>query len=143
MKKIILLEILLTVAIIVLVILLGVGIYAFIYLQHSVEIIWFATVVHTVLISALFLARRALSSFITQGYFNKRSASSLKYAGCLFIFFSVFCIVWDCIFTNISRDNIVDFVMYSMLIMFGLGLTIIADIVRKGEDIEQENKLTI
>lgn len=70
---------LLTVAIIILVLLVSVGIYVLLHLNYAVEDILMAAAAYILLIAAIFLARRGLSSFVEHGIFNKRSAVSFKY----------------------------------------------------------------
>jgi hypothetical protein len=103
-----------------------------------------STVAQVIFLAGLVLARMALSSFITRGFFNNRSVIYLRCSGWLFMIFGILCGIGDMIFKTLSKkDQILQIMVYLTVLMIGLGLTIIADLVAKGEDIERENKLII
>lgn len=100
------------------------------------------------LILGLFFIQRALFSIIKKGYFNSIASKRFKIAGMFFVItgfgsaiFSVIVLTRE-IGTN-SQFLLHNFILDFLLVMIGFGLFIFADVIKKGNILEQENQLTI
>lgn len=97
-----------------------------------------------VLVFGMYQVQQALSSFIKNSYFNSKSAKFLKRGGIILIANGVLSIVYNLGFSSSDLNlKIINYIMYAIIIMVGIGLMAVSDIISKGEIIEQENFLTI
>ena len=99
----------------------------------------------TLLAIGLVQVQLSFTSFGRLGYFNLKSSGYLKSGGLTLIFFSLASSVYNLfIISYLSTESILlNFIMYSIILLIGVGLMAVADILAKGEIIERENSLTI
>lgn len=99
--------------------------------------------------TGLFFLQRSCSMFVKRTYFNSKSGRYLKISGYIFMASALF--GFALAFTKLEwapkKDIFSDFTSelgYNLTLLFvGFGLTAVADIIKKGENIKRENDLTI
>ena len=101
--------------------------------------------ISVVTFSGLFFVKKALGVTIKKGFFNLLSASNFKIAGYLFLVSGIFSLAFNMLLFNNSEEIMLFTGMSKdvLLMILGFGLLIIVDILETGEDIQQENDLTI
>ena len=94
---------------------------------------------------ALFFVKNGLSITIKKGFFNQNSSKKFLVAGQLFLISGVLSLLWDYALIITSKGGIHFSELSSdiLLILIGYSLLIIADYISSGNEIKQENDLTI
>ena len=107
------------------------------------------TIIFSVItIIGLFFLQRAFYLIIKKGIFNTSTISNFKKAGWFFLISGIGSTLYNnfMIFTdsdNTSHNFFFNFEKDFLLIMIGFGLFILADIIKNGNILKQENELTI
>ncbi|WP_248724733.1 hypothetical protein [Seonamhaeicola sp. ML3] len=97
------------------------------------------------LLIALFQVQKGLSAIIKNGFYNTFSETKFKKGGFFLILVGIIGIVFN-IITKTELDLnvfITNFVELCFVILVGLGLYILADFIKSGGILKQENDLTI
>lgn len=118
----------------------------FVGISYSDYIITICFSVITII--GLFFLQRAFYLIIKKGVFNTGTNSNFKKAGLFFLISGVGSTLFNSymIFTdsdNTSHNFFFNFEKDFLLIMIGFGLFILADIIKNGNILKQENELTI
>lgn len=95
-------------------------------------------------IIGLFYTQKTLKLFSKDMFFNSKSIESLKKAGMLFFAFSILSLIKN-IFKQFESVNVqlFDYLLTFTILLIGFGMLTFTDILKKGEKIQEENKLTI
>ncbi|MNK40244.1 hypothetical protein D3C87_588890 [compost metagenome] len=125
-----------------------------IYLSNSEDIplvkmeitsFFISTATILLLTTSLFFIHQSFTSFLKKSFFNLESASHLTKGGYLLAITGLMCFTID--MTKLSTISQYTFIVNTstncLLLIVGFGITAIADIIVKGENIKRENDLTI
>lgn len=106
---------------------------------------YISTLLTMLLIKGIHNIQRALSYCLKYNYFNSKSGIHFQKAGIILIVFALLCMPFD--FVNHNFDDkellLINGITYVLVLVIGISLTAVADVIKKGETIEQENLLTI
>lgn len=106
---------------------------------------YISTLLTSLLIKGIYNIQRALSNCLKHNYFNSKSSAHFQKAGIILVVFGLLCLTFH--FLNYNFDDkellLMNCVIYILVLLIGISLTAVADIINKGEIIEQENLLTI
>jgi hypothetical protein len=98
----------------------------------------------SLLLFGLYQVQQSFSSFIKNSFFNSRSAKLLQKGGFLLILNGLLSGINNLFSLNKAPEMLIaNYMMYTMIILIGIGMMAVSDIISKGEIIEQENLLTI
>ncbi len=93
----------------------------------------------------LLFIKNGLGVIIKEGFFNLKSATKFKTGGKLFLISGCLSLIFSIVLTYSSQELILFGVMGQdfLLLVIGFSLYIIADILQNGNQLKQENELTI
>lgn len=146
-------------AIIVFMVLMGIGLLeiTFFYIfrhQDSVRFIesqqfgeltfYISSFLSVLFITGLFYTQKMLGLFSKNLCFDSKSIAAIKKAGMLFIAFSVLSILKN-IFETFPPvgSQLLDYLLNFTFLLIGFGMLSFADVLKKGNKIQEENELTI
>lgn len=96
-----------------------------------------------IFVIGLILIQKSLYYIIKTGYFNQKSALLLKKAGFVFIITSVIDIIRFAFNTSAFYPKFNTIAVEIFILIVGVGILIFSDIMKKGNDLQEENDLTI
>lgn len=96
-----------------------------------------------IFVIGLILIQKSLYFIIQTGYFNQKSALLLKKAGLVFIISSVIDIIRFAFNANAFHQKFNNITVEIFILIMGVGILIFSDVMKKGNDLKNENDLTI
>lgn len=146
-------------AIIVFMVLMGIGLLeiTFFYIfrhQDSVRFIesqqfgeltfYIGSFLSVLFITGLFYTQKMLGLFSKNLCFDSKSIAAIKKAGVIFIMFSVLSMLKN-IFESFPPvwSQLLDYLLNFTFLLIGFGMLSFADVLKRGNKIQEENELTI
>jgi len=133
----------------VIIVRLIVGPILLIQVEHDDKLLLVISKFPFLLFAGLIFIERGLHHIIKNGYFNIKSAINVKRGGLFLIISGVLSLIRGAILLNsnvpsVLKSNITQNISeYLLISIVGFGLIIISDFIKKGNQIQQENDLTI
>ncbi|RWX00218.1 DUF2975 domain-containing protein [Flavobacterium cerinum] len=97
------------------------------------------------LITGLWYIHQSFTFFIQRSFFNFKSALYLSKGGYIIAATGIISFTYNMTkLAGKSREELItNIILNCLMLIIGFGLTAVADIIKKGESIKQENDLTI